>query len=301
MNRSRNRVVSPELLVSYVDGDVTPSQAAAIERAIEESPEVRRRASELTRITTALSSSIPELESMDLAARVRAGTAEIDRQSRERARRNERPWSFSPRFRWRWRWPAAMTGLVAAGATALLLFVARPENRAGDELAVLDEAAGMRAKSAGPGAAGAPERWAGISAYRVAGGRAPERLGGRMSSDDGLLFAYTNLGPRPFTHLMVFAVDASGQVRWFHPAYQQAGTNPASIPIQANANVPLAEVVSHPFAPGPATVHALFSRRPLRVQEVEAWLARRPAANGATPWPDSYRHTLSTSIERSVH
>jgi hypothetical protein len=181
-----------------------------------------------------------------------------------------------------------------------LLLVARLEHRADDEVvAALDDVAGMRAKSAGAGAAGAPERWAGISAYRVAGGRAPERLGGRISPDDGLLFTYTNLGPRPFTHLMIFAVDASGQVRWFHPAYQEAGTNPASIPIQTNANVPLAEVVSHPFAPGPAVVHALFSRRPVHVREVEAWIARRPAAHGATPWPDTYRQTLGMSIERS--
>ena len=135
----------------------------------------------------------------------------------------------------------------------------------------------MRAKSAGRHAASAPERWAGISAYRVAGSGAPAAARrAHVPSDDGLLFTYTNLGARPFTHLMIFAVDASGQVRWFHPAYQQAGTNPASITIEANANVPLAEVVRHPFAAGPATVQALFSRRPLRVDEVEAWLARRP-------------------------
>jgi len=132
----------------------------------------------------------------------------------------------------------------------------------------------------------------------VAGAGPPERLGARISRDDGLLFAYTNLGALPFTHLMVFAVDASGQVRWFHPAYQQAGTNPSSIAIAANANVPLAEVVRHPFAAGPATVQALFSRRPLHVAEVEAWLARRPLAHDALPWPDTYRQILKTSVER---
>jgi len=96
---------------------------------------------------------------------------------------------------------------------------------------------------------------------------------------------------------MIFAVDGSGQVRWFYPAYQQAGTNPASISIQANANVPLAEVVRHPFAAGPAAFQALFSRRPLHVEEVEAWLARQPPANSALPWPETYRQIVMTSVD----
>ena len=53
-----------------------------------------------------------------------------------------------------------------------------------------------------------------------------------------------------------------------------------------------------PLAAGPATVQALFSRRALRVDEVEAWLARRPASNAAPPWPDTYRQIFTTSVER---
>ena len=281
-----DRAVSPHLLVAYVDGDVTPSQAAAVERALEQSPELRRRADDLRRITTTLSGPVAELDAVDLTASVRAAAAEIARERRDRA--------AAPRVRWFWRWPA-FAGLAAAGMAALALLVVRP---GGHPDGAGDDEAGMRAKSAGGAAASAPERWAGISAYRVTEGGSPERLGARISSDDGLLFTYTNLGARPFTHLMIFAVDASGQVRWFHPAYQQAGTNPASITIEANANVPLAEVVRHPFAAGPATVQALFSRRPLRVDEVEAWLERRPASNAAPPWPDTYRQIFTTSVER---
>ena len=162
------------------------------------------------------------------------------------------------------------SGLAMAASAALALLVVRPARHSDG---TGDEAAGLRAKSASTAAASAPERWAGIGVYRVTGGGPPQRLGERISRDDGLLFTYTNLGARPFTHLMIFAVDGSAQVRWFYPAYQRAGTNPASISIEANANVPLAEVVRHPFATGPATFQALFSRRPLRVEEVEAWLA----------------------------
>lgn len=284
MSAPRERAVSPELLAAYVDGDVTPSQASAVARAIEESPELRRRADDLRRITATLSGPVADLESLDVAASVRAATAAIDRQRSEQAR--------SPRLPWFRRW--SLVGFAATAALAIGLLVVRPANHgAGTD----DDAAGVRAKSASAAAASAPERWAGIGVYRVTGGGPPERMGERISRDDGLLFTYTNLGARPFAYLMIFAVDGSGQVRWFYPAYQQAGTNPASISIQANANVPLAEVVRHPFAAGPATFQALFSRRPLRVEEVEAWLARRPPANGAAPWPETYRQIVMTSVD----
>ncbi len=97
--------------------------------------------------------------------------------------------------------------------------------------------------------------------------------------------------------MMVYAVDAAGEVRWFYPAYEAAGTNPSSIAIQAGANVLLAEVIRHPFAAGPLTLQALFSRAPLRVSQVEAWLATRPAADAAPPWPDVYRQILISSVE----
>jgi hypothetical protein len=284
MSAPRDRAVSAELLAAYVDGDVTPSQFSAVARAIDESPELRRRADELRRITATLSSPIADLESLDVAASVRAGTAAIDRERAEHARAPRRPWLRG--------W--SLVGFATTAALAVGLLVVRPAHRS---QGTGDEVAGVRAKSASSAAASAPERWAGIGVYRVTGGGPPQRLGERISRDDGLLFTYTNLGARPFTHLMIFAVDGSGQVRWFYPAYQQAGTNPASIAIQANANVPLAEVVRHPFATGPATFQALFSRRPLRVEEVEAWLAQRPAANGAPPWPETYRQIVMTSVE----
>ncbi|HVY41228.1 MAG TPA: hypothetical protein VHM31_24995 [Polyangia bacterium] len=285
MSAPRPRAVSAELLAAYVDGDVTPSQASAIARAIEESPDLRRRADELRRITATLSSPIEELESLDVAASVRAATAAIDRQRAQQAR--------APRVPWLRRW--SLLGLATTAALAVGLLVVRPARRSGDGAA--DEAAGLRAKSASTAPASAPERWAGIGVYRVTEGGPPQRVGERISRDDGLLFTYTNLGTRPFAYLMIFAVDGSGQVRWFYPAYQEAGTNPASIAIQANANVPLAEVVRHPFATGPAAFQALFSRRPLRVEEVESWLARRPAPNGAPPWPETYRQIVMTSVE----
>ena len=271
--------MSPELLAAWVDGEVTPSQAAAVEQALSQSPDLRRRSEELRRITAGLSAPVPELDALDLTSSIRAA-------ARAEERRRRLP---PPRRAAGWRWPA-LVGFAGACVAAVALLVVRPASRSPDD-------ADFRAKSATAKAAGAPELWAGVMAYRVAGKGAPARLGEHLSRGDGLMFSYTNLGPRPFTHVMVFAVDAEGEVRWFYPAYETVGTNPSSIPIQADANVPLAEVIRHPFAAGPLTLQALFSRQPLRVADVEAWLATRPTREAAPPWADVYRQIVVSSVE----
>jgi hypothetical protein len=75
---------------------------------------------------------------------------------------------------------------------------------------------------------------------------------------------------------MIFGVDAAGEVRWFHSAYERAGANPAAIPAaRGEANVPLAEVIHQDFAPGPLAIYGLFTMQPLRVLEVEALVRAR--------------------------
>ncbi|HMA91398.1 MAG TPA: hypothetical protein VKP30_01880 [Polyangiaceae bacterium] len=87
------------------------------------------------------------------------------------------------------------------------------------------------------------------------------------------MFSYTNLGSSPFEYLVIFSVDAHKNVRWFYPAYEQPGTNPASIAIKHDlADVPLPDLIHQDWAPGPIAIHALFSSRPLHVLEVEAWI-----------------------------
>jgi hypothetical protein len=153
----------------------------------------------------------------------------------------------------------------------------------------------FRAKSAGLAANSSP--WAGVQAYRVRAGK-PERLGDALAASDGLLFSYSNLGSEPLSNLMIFAIDTSGEVHWFHPAYQREGTNPTSISIEKGAaQVPLAELIEDQFPPGPLTIHALFSNRPLRVLEVEGWLKLEPKSNLVSHVPGSVDQVIETRIE----
>src|SRR5690606_22655669 len=145
-------------------------------------------------------------------------------------------------------WLAA--ALCAAALAASLLIVSFGSSLGSSGASRAGPLAEFRAKSLS--AADSPERWAGIQIYRLRGSGTPEPLGAQLSTADGLLFAYTNLGPTPFEYLMLFARGAAGRVYWFYPAYEREGSDPASTPLQAGqAHRLLAEVIRHGYEPGP--------------------------------------------------
>jgi hypothetical protein len=107
-------------------------------------------------------------------------------------------------------------------------------------------------------------------------GAEPERLRRSLRAEDGLLFAYTNLGDEPFQHLMLFCVDAQRELHWFYPAYASERDNPSSIPIRAGQEQALSEVIWLDLPKGPLTIYAAFTREPLDVWGVEAWFEAHP-------------------------
>ena len=126
----------------------------------------------------------------------------------------------------------------------------------------------------------------GLRIYRVDSGQV-SKLAGQMKSRDELLFAYSNLGPRPYAYLMIFAVDSKGEVYWFYPAYSKVGTDPKSLKILQNVtSIELPEKIRHDFEPGPIHICALFTRTPWLVSQIEqkvsAQLRNRPASDFKT-------------------
>jgi hypothetical protein len=120
-----------------------------------------------------------------------------------------------------------------------------------------------------------------------------------MHRDDGLLFAYTNLGPQPFDYLMVFGIDARGAVRWYHPSFDRQGTNPVSIPLEKGvARAVLKEVIRHDLAAGRFQIVALFTRQALTVADVEAWVAASVSGldRKRLPWSDAYVELTETEV-----
>jgi len=244
MNGRPRPEVSTESLAAYLEGEATLSETAKIEAALAERPETRRRLQQLREIRQGLGRPIPALEGIDLVPALRRAVAAPPAS----ARRSRRP----PL------WGAILGAGALAGLGALALWPRQAE---------------FDAK--GGAASHEDTRWAGLQAYRVGRSEQPEPLVDHLASGDGLLFSYTNIGPRPFDFLMIFGVDAQGEVRWFFPSYERLGTDPTSIAIKkGEAEVALGEVIRHEVPAGPLAIHALFTRRPLHVLEVEAAVRR---------------------------
>jgi hypothetical protein len=272
MSQTQNLRLTTELLAAYLEGEVAASERAVIEAMLREDPRARRKLEQLRHIASSLAAPVPELDGIDLAARVHAELARPA--APEKRRLSLLPWAT-----------------VLAAAACVGLFVSRglaPEP---------EPSAEFRAKSAGSGLSDA-QRWAGVQIHRAITPTSLEPLGPEMRAEDGLLFSYTNIGPEPFPYLTIFGLDASGEVRWFYPTYEQAGSNPKSIRIEPRAHVSLGDVIAHDYAPGTLVIHALFTREPLSVSEVEGWLRDKPNGLERSPVDDASLQVVRVRVVR---
>jgi hypothetical protein len=270
MSARRNERLGTELLAAYLDGEVPASERLAIDETLHEDPGARKRLAQLRHIGEALSAPVPELESIDMAARVRAALAKPAPEAKSGKGQLVA-------------WCASLA--VAASVGLFFAFGLEPHHDAQ-----------FRAKSVGaPG--DQAERWAGVQIHRVVSPKKIERLKTQLGMDDGLLFSYSNIGPAPFGYLMIFGVQADGSVRWFHPSYEQADSDPSSIAIEREAGVSLGDVISHDYSPGELSIHALFTREPLKVSEVERWLVTHPELD-ELPLPDASVQSVKVQVAR---
>lgn len=78
--------------------------------------------------------------------------------------------------------------------------------------------------------------------------------------------------PAGFAFVMVFAIDAKGQMFWYEPAWNDARQTPTGKAIRPQRTYAMDDAVAHAFAPGPAKVVAVFLKSKLNVREAEsAW------------------------------
>lgn len=275
MNTRRN--TDAALLSAYLEGEVTDSERTSIDAWLKDSAEARRTLQQLSNVRELLAAPATELESLDLAARVRSAVRKPVVAGRAVQRAHSR------------RWAPLWLGGAAASLGLLSLFALNPFGQ---------DAAEFRAKG-NELRVSEGSRWAGIQIYRVRAGSAPERLGPNVGADDGFVFSYTNLGAHPFQYLMIFAVDANAEVRWFYPAYVAAGTNPESIAIErGGANVPLGELVRHDFADGELSLYALFTNAPANVLQIEDWVLKHGRPDKTSPVPGGVLQRVDTRVQR---
>ncbi|MDP1827103.1 MAG: hypothetical protein Q8L48_27765 [Archangium sp.] len=242
-----------EELFRFLLGELPPERAAELESWRRGTEARQARLNELASLISALQQPVP---GVDLVPAIDARIA--------RARRPRRPRT----------WVAALAAIAAVAA--LVVVAQRSEDPAEEEL---------RRKGSGSKRA---EPVAEVHAYRLEAGGVPTPLSAELGVGDSLLFAYSNGGAVPFTHLLIFGVGQTGQVYWYFPAWLNAGDDPTAIAIEPAELIEMHERISHPLPPGRFVLHAVFARRALRVSEVEQLMGRADAgADAPLPLPDT--------------
>ena len=238
----------------YVAGELGPERKVALETHLDGCEACSRVHEELGAVAGSLAPEPAEFADPKLAGDVmtliRLGQADRDRTPVVR-----------PRNRWLW-WLAPAAVAVAAAA---LLVVVWPTGGT-------DPTSGFQPRSSG---GTNPDRWVSLRVFRALPSGYEEIVGGPIAQDDALAFAYEDRSRPRFGYLMVFAVDARGEVFWYYPIHTSDLANPRSIATVAGAEpIELPNEIVHDLALGPLRIFALFSRRPLDVDDVEAQVGR---------------------------
>ncbi|MEQ9501407.1 MAG: hypothetical protein RIT81_31345 [Deltaproteobacteria bacterium] len=230
-------------LAAYLQAELTAADMAAVEAAVAEDASLARLLEEERALHEALRFRPALSEEVQFLARVHEAT--------------DRPFVAIPGAR---RYGIAAVAFAVACAAGVFLVPRTP---------VFDDASEFTARSAGSGDEG---KWQGLQVFRREGA-GPEQDVRRLAPDDELVFAYSNGGPRPRRYLMVFGVDASGAVRWYHPAWVDPAADPEAVPIRAGADVVLPDSIRHDLPPGKLIIHGLFLDEAAHVRALERRLA----------------------------
>ncbi len=269
--KSRNRTtLDDKLMVAYLEGETTDSEQEAIEMELARSPATQRRLEDLRRLRAQLFNTAPDFENVDLVADVWQRIEQSETASHAGAW-SSRWWSKARG------WGGTSPWLAAVAVLAIAFVAPKFWSRSTGDTRIEED---VRAKGVARSSA---EQWAGIAPYVVTPtGVRRLRERDEMSRSSELVFSYTNLGSQTkFGFLMVFAIDARGDVRWYYPAYETPSDDPRSITIKRHvADEKLASAVRHDFATGPLTLVGLFSQRPLRIRNVEQTVKRLLSEGG---------------------
>lgn len=196
----------------------------------------------------------------DLALPVDVDETDVARAVMEQVRRTEHRWAA-----WRRSWSAWLLAPAAAAAMVVISVLALPES----EMPLYDpNTEGFAARSG----SASLDRWVSLQVFEThRDGTGFERVQGAIAADAGLLFAFENRKASGLGHLMIFGVDAAGDVFWYHPAFTSPSENPTSLAIEFTQKPrELMEAVEHDLKPGWLRVFGLFTTAPMDVANVEA-------------------------------
>lgn len=232
--------VNQKDLAGLIAGLLDPEPAAALRAHLDRCASCRARHASMLAMARNLAPDAGEFEDAHLVGDVM------------QAIRTAKVRSRAPRVIGRWLWAP----ILAASAAAVLL-IAKPFSP--------DRQDGFAVRG---GMAASPDRWVSIEIFR-ASGAGYRRVIDRIAPQDALAFAYSNRGDEGYRHLMIFAVDETGEIFWYYPAQPGPGV---SITKTAHADLP--DEIRHRLRPGRLRVFAVFSKETRAFAEVEEALRR---------------------------
>ena len=236
-------------LIALLDGEATENRAAELRAHLKRCPACQRAWAALEDLTRALAAPVPGTPAPDAVAKL---MRRIEAEERAPA---------PPQGRAR-RFPFALGGALAAAAAVVALWLGvRATNHDADLFA-----------ARGAKAAASLQRDVGVVVHRAGERLEPLAAGEVVTQETAYAVSYVNLGRADAAFLMVFAVDAAGEVHWLEPAYLSAADDPGAIKIEhaeVATTLPTAAVLDAP-APGPLRIVSLISPRPLHVSQIEA-------------------------------
>jgi len=269
--------ISVAELTLYLEDALSVTRAAQIRQSLASNRTLRATLAEIEAVRTALAVDEPTMATVDVAPAV----LQAIQDERQRMTSIATTW-WSRRLVW----SVAGTSALAAAAGLVVYLATAPRD---DEFTA----------RGGP-ASGIDSRWTALTAFRSDPTGQVITLEHKLGAADALLFTYTNRGREPFDFLMVFAVDARGEVYWYYPAHLDATADPGSIAIAAGANsVELGDAVRHRLPAGPLKLIGLFSRAPFTVPAIERMVRGqnvRAGLPGQLQAPATSQHVIELEV-----
>jgi hypothetical protein len=236
-------------LIALLDGEATENRAAALRTHVAGCTRCQRALAALEALTRALAAPVHGTPSPDAVAKIMR-RIEVEPPAHAPAKRGARrlPW-------------APLGALAVAAAVATLWIGTRAMSRD----------AGLFA-ARGAAASASLQRDVGVFIHRAGERLEPLAAADVVTKDTAYAVSYVNLGPAGSAFLMVFAVDAAGEVHWIQPAYLDAADDPRAIALkhaETDEPLPTAAVLDAP-APGPLRLVSIVCPRPLHVSQIES-------------------------------
>jgi hypothetical protein len=188
-------------------------------------------------------------------------------------------------------WLGSGFGLAAAAAIALVMLIGHGSRFEGDFQ--------MRGRAA----ESTLERRTGISLYAPFAQRRPLREGALLSAETAITATYRNLEEKRPIYLLVFCVDAAGEIHWLYPAYTERNSDPEAIKLPfspAETALPDSVVLENP-ALGKMRVFSIITPHPLHVSAIESLKGDQlNLAALQQRWTHSHVDSMSVTLQKGI-